>query len=292
MSKVHHYFDLFDHISHVTSPEVAAQMASSVAFRVDIMIISAARQLYKDIRTTQYEAGIDQMAELTLALNQQASAETAFYEHGSTNTGPISTIKELMYQREAWHALAANLTALTCDWKGIPRTYAERSIEDQIFEPGQMKVTVKTKSKMADRAKRDADAFGSPEMATVLLANSLRRKEAKNGDMVENMKTMAQGVAHMFNLACKHTMEDPSGETTMEFSSLSLEARGMMIMAAINAASKAIEWATEDDKMDDSTYNLICLSGDKSIKELRAQLKMPAFTNAAHQAAAAEKMTG
>lgn len=292
MSKVHHFFDLFDYINTVQSPEVAAQMASSVAFRVDIMIISAARQLYKDIRSEQHNAGIDELAELTLALNKQASAEAAFYEHGTGNTGPICAIKELMFQRESWHALASDLTSLTCDWKGAPKVYVERSIEDQIFEPGQMKANGQTKARMYTSAKRRAEAFEMPEAVDHLYQKSLTRNAQKMADITENMKTQAQGVAHMFDLACKHHMEDPSGSTTMEFSSLSLEVRRVLITAAMNAASKAEEWAVEDRNMSDADYDLISLAALKVDKDLRAQLKMPAFTIADQQLAATETQTG
>lgn len=292
MSKVHHSFDLFDYINTVMSPEVAAQMASSVAFRVDVMVIGAARQLYKDIRGELYSAGVDQMAELTLALNMQAYAETAFYENGSTTTGPVSTIKELMFQRQAWHGLAKQLTELTCDWKGVPKTYIERSIEDMIFEPGQMKVANETKARLKTSTQRRAEAMDMPEAAETLYQKRLARSEANATNTMENMKTMAQGVAHMFSLAVAHPMEDPSGETTMEFGSLSLETQRVLINAANAAASKAEEWAAENRSLSDADFDMISLSQIKVDKDLRAQLKQPRFVAQAAQQQAAEKNLG
>lgn len=290
--KVHHYFDLFNYVNTIASPEVAAQVAQSTAWRIDVMIISAARSLYKDIREELFNTGVDVRAELTLAMNQKSYAEQVFYENGSTVTGPVSTIKELMYQREAWHTLAKNLTSLTFDWKGTPRTYVEKSIEDQIFEPGQMKVSRETKAKHLKGAKRMAEAYDQPEAAEILYSRRLARSEQKMSDVSENLRDQAQGVANMFELAVRHPMEDPSGATTMEFTSLSLDTRRVLINAAITAAERAEEWAAEDRNMTDTGYDLICLATLKVVKELRAQLKQPCFVAAAQQEAAAAVNVG
>lgn len=290
--KVHHYFDLFDYVSSIPSPEVAAQVAQSTAWRIDVMIISAARTLYKGIREELFNAGVDVKAELTLAMNQKAYSEQVFAENGSAVTGPVSTIKELMYVREAWHTLAKDLTSLTFDWKGSPKVYTEKSIEDQIFEPGQMKVSRETKAKHLKGATRIAEAYDQPEATQMLYSKRLARSEQKMADVSENLREQAQGVAHMFDLAVHHTMEDPSGPTTMEFNSLSIDVRRTLINAAITAAERAEEWAAEDRNMSDTGYDLICLATLKTVKDLRAQLKQPCFVNAAHQEAAAAVNVG
>ena len=292
MSKVHHYFSLFDYINSIPSPEVAAQVATSVAWHVDTMVISAARQLYKGIREELFNQGIDVKAELTLSLNMQAYAETAFHENGSSVTGPVCAIKELMFQREMWQELAKTLTNMTFDWKGVPREYKERSIEDQIFEPGVMKVGANTKAKLLKGAQRIAEAYDQPESTQLLYSRRLARSEQKMADIGENLRDQAQGVANMFDLAVRHPMADPSGETTAEFTSLSLEAQRVLLNAAITAAERAEEWAAEDRNLTDTASDLICLSSLKVIKDLRAQLKQPCFINAAHQEAAAETNVG
>lgn len=292
MSKVHHYFSLFDYINSIASPEVAAQVATSVAWRVDTMVISAARTLYRDIREELFNAGVDVKAELTLALNKQAYSETSFHDHGLSHTGPICAIKELMYQREMWQTLAKDLTNLTCDWKGVPKEYKERSIEDQIFEPGVMKVGASTKAKLLKGAQRIAEAYEQPESTQLLYSRRLARSEQKMADIGENLRDQAQGVNNMFDLAVRHPMVDPSGATTAEFTSLSLEAQRVLLNAAITAAERAEEWAAEDRNLTDIGYDMICLASLKVIKDLRAQLKQPCFVNAAQQEAAAEANVG
>ena len=53
MSKVHsivNNFDLHDYTSTIHEVYVASQVAQSTAWRIDTMIVSAARQLFKNIR--------------------------------------------------------------------------------------------------------------------------------------------------------------------------------------------------------------------------------------------------
>lgn len=292
MSKVFASFDLFDYVNDVMSPEVAAAVAQSVAWRIDIMIIGAARTLYRDVRSEAFNTGVDVLAELTLSLNMQAFAESSFYEAGSTVTGPVCSIKELMYVREAWHCLATNLTSLTYDRNGCPKVYIPKTIEMQIFEPGQMKVAPKTKARMMISAKRKAEAAEMPEATDKLYANNLQRTEQRNADMSENLKNQAQGVCHMFDMACKHAMIDPSGDTTMEFMSLSLETQRVLINAAKVAAERAEQWAMDDLRMADSDFDVISLSVLKLDKDLRAVLKQPRFMIAAAQELAASANVG
>lgn len=292
MSKTHSYFDLFAHIKSIPSPEVAAQAAQSTAWRIDTLIISACRQLFKTVRQEQYDQGIDGMAEITSALNEQAYAESSFDEIGSHVTGPVTTIKELMFQREAWHNLAAELTPLTVDYKGAPRVYVEKTIEDQIFTPGAMKVNPDTKRKLAINAKRFAEAYEHPEMADELYKRKLARSEAQMSNIGETIKSQAQGVAHMFALAVKHPMEMPQCGTDANFYSLTPDTQRVLIDNCIRAVERAADQACEDRNMRDSDYDVLCLSAIKAVKELKSVQKSPRFVVAAQQEAAAETNLG
>lgn len=292
MTKTFSYFDLFGFIKSIPSAEIAAQAAQSTAWKLDTMIIGASRQLFKTVRQEQYDQGVDGMAEITAALNEQAYAESSFDEIGSHVTGPVTTIKELMYQREAWHNLAAELTRLTCDWQGVPRVYTEKSIEDQIFTPGTMKVNADTKRKLAINAKRFAQAYDHPEMADDLYKMKLARSEASMTNIGETLKSQAQGVAHMFALAVKHPMEMPQCDTDANFYSLTLDSQRALIDNCIRAIEREADRAAEDRNMKDSDYDILCLSAIKAVKELKAVQKSPRFVNAAQQEAAAETNLG
>lgn len=292
MTKTHSYFDLFAHIKSIPSAEIAAQAAQSTAWRMDTLVIGASRQLYKTVKQEQYDQGVDGMAEITSALNEQAYAESSFDEIGSHVTGPVTTIKELMYQREAWQTLAGELTRLTVDYKGVPRVYKEKTIEEQIFAPGAIKVNVDTKRKLAINAKRFAQAYDRPELADELYARKLARSEASAVNIGETLKSQAQGVAHIFALAVRHPMEMPQCDTDANFYSLTLDTQRVLIDNCIRAIERAADQACEDRNMKDSDYDILCLSAIRAVKELKSVQKSPRFMNAAQQEAAAETNLG
>ena len=292
MSTTHTYFDLFAFIKTIPSVEIAAQAAQSTAWRMDTMVINASRQLFKTVRQEQYDQGVDGMAEITAALNEQAYAESSFDEIGSHVTGPVTTIKELTYQRDAWQALAGELTKLTVDYKGVPRTYKDKSVEDQIFTPGAIKVNADTKRKLAINAKRFAAAYDHPELADDLYKRKLERSETQAASIGETLKSQAQGVAHMFALAVKHPMEMPQCNTDANFYSLTMDSQRILIDNCIRAIERAADQACTDRNMKDSDYDILCLSAIKSVKELKSVQKSPRFVNAAQQEAAAETNLG
>ena len=292
MATTHTYFDLFAFIKTIPSVEIAAQAAQSTAWRMDTMVINASRQLFKTVRQEQYDQGVDGMAEITAALNEQAYAESSFDEIGSHVTGPVTTIKELTYQRDAWQALAGELTKLTVDYKGVPRTYKDKSVEDQIFTPGAIKVNADTKRKLAINAKRFAAAYDHPELADDLYNRKLERSETQAASIGETLKSQAQGVAHMFALAVKHPMEMPQCDTDANFYSLTMDSQRILIDNCIRAIERAADQACTDRNMKDSDYDILCLSAIKSVKELKSVQKSPRFVNAAQQEAAAETNLG
>lgn len=288
----HTYFDLFAFIKSIASVEIAASAAQSTAWKVDTMIIGASRQLFKDIRDDQFGAGIDGRAELTNMLNEQAYAEKSFEEIGSSVTGPVSTIKELNYQREAWHALAGELTPLTCDYKGVPRTYVEKTIEDQIFAPNAIKVNADTTRKLQINAKRFAAAYDMPEEADGLFKRKLERAQAQADKTSDNIKTMAQGVAHMYSLALAYSGDMPDLNTDANFQSLTIDSRRALLDNCIRAIERTVDQAAGDSNMRDSDYDLMCLSGIKAVKEIKQVLNSPTFKAHAQQLAAAETNLG
>ena len=286
------YYDLFTAIKGITSPEIAAPVAQSTAWKIDTMIIQAARQIYKGVKEELFNQGVDTRAELTLALNEQANAEKNFEEIGSMMTGPIATIKELMYQREAWIALAEELTPLTVGYDGLPKVYRHKELETGIFEIGVMKVSSETKRRITSTAKRRAEAFGAPEDAARLAASKLARKEDKLGDMADNLRDQAQGVAYMLHAAQQYNLEDVELNTTAYFSSLTLPTQRALIENAMSAADRALDWAADNRTLTEADYDFADMSAAKFERELKAVLKTSRFMHQAAQEAAAAVNVG
>lgn len=291
-STTHAYFDMFSSIKSIASPEIAAPVAQSTAWKIDAMIVQAARQIYKGVKEDLFASGVDTRAELTIALNEQANAEQNFLEIGSSMTGPIATIKELMYQREAWIALAEELTPLTTGFDGKPKAYVHKDLEDGIFEIGVMKVSSETKRRITSTAKRRAEAFGAPEDAARLAASKIARKEDKLGDMADNLRDQAQGVAYMLHAAQQYNLEDVELNTTAYFSSLTLPTQRALIENAMAAADRALDWAADNRSLTEADYDFADLSAAKFEREMKAVLKTPRFTHAAQQEAAAAVNVG
>lgn len=291
-STTHAYFDMFSSIKGIASPEIAAPVAQSTAWKIDAMIVQAARQIYKGVKEDLFASGVDTRAELTIALNEQANAEQNFLEIGSSMTGPIATIKELMYQREAWIALAEELTPLTTGFDGKPKSYVHKDLEDGIFEIGVMKVSSETKRRITSTAKRRAEAFGAPEDAARLAASKIARKEDKLGDMADNLRDQAQGVAYMLHAAQQYNLEDVELNTTAYFSSLTLPTQRALIENAMAAADRALDWAADNRSLTEADYDFADLSAAKFEREMKAVLKTSRFTHAAAQEQAASANVG
>lgn len=296
--KTHHFFDLFQFISAIPSVEVAAQVAVSTAWRIDVTIISAARQIYKAVRDDIVNQGIDERAEIVNALNMQAYAEESFHEIGSAITGPVATIKQLHYQREAWQELARRMTELTSNWQGVPNRYTERTLEDQIFNPGNMKVSGQTKHKLKMGSARKAEALGAPELAAALYEKQLARSANKAEDITQLMKSQAQGIAFMLDAALRHgdvlnkESVTPQGELSPLFSGLPIDIQRVLIDNAIKAAQRAEEWAADDRFITESAYDTICVCSLKAVAELQSILKAPKFREPQQQAEAVENTLG
>lgn len=291
-STTHAYFDLFSAIKGIASPEIAAPTAQSTAWKIDALIIQSARQIYRGVKDHYANSGLDARAELTLALNEQAFAESCFDEIGSSMTGPITTIKELMFQREAWIALAVELTPLTLSYTGQPKVYEHKDLESSLFEIGPMKVNSQFKSRAQRSAKRNAEAFGMPEEADRLYQSKLARKEISMAGLAENLKDQAQGVAWMMYAANRADIKAVDTQTTAYFSSLTLPTQRELINNAVQAAARALDWAADNRSLTEADYDMADLACLKFTRELQAVLKSSRFANAAQQEAAAAVNVG
>ena len=127
MSTNHMYFNLFDFIKTLPQAYVAGHAARTVAWRIDSLIVSAARSILRNVRdkmNTDLIHGIDDRAEQLRELALKDTAEKWFGLTGKDNAGEIETIRWLNAIRDQWQDLAQDFTSLTCDWKGQPRVYA------------------------------------------------------------------------------------------------------------------------------------------------------------------------
>lgn len=278
-------FCLFDFIRDVPNPDVAAQIAQSTAWRIDTLIQGAARQLFKAVREDQFKKGVDGLAELTMALKEQAFAEHAFEEAGNVVTGPVATIKELMLWREAAHNQAAELTSLCLDWQGRPKTYVAPDLDDVFFNEVSLRMKPQTKRRIAMSVERRAKAYDLTEDETKeQVARRVQREEDKLKDVGLTLQDQAPAVYEMFRQACAVHLD---AEVGREFHTMDVANQKLLIEAAITAADRTEEYAASA-RITDAEFDDICMCVLQTTKQLKLVLNSSRFkTHAQREAAAA-----
>lgn len=283
-------FDLFDFIRDVPNVDVAAQIAQGVAWRIDTLIQGAARQLFKHVREDQLKKGVDGMAELSMALREQAFAEQAFEEAGSATTGPVATIKELMLWREGAHNLAKELVALTCDWQGRPRQYDTPDLDDVFFNEVALRVKPQTKRRIAMSVERRAKAYDLNEAETkAQVAKRIAREEDKLHGISETLQDQAPAVYEMFRQACRVHLD---AEVGREFHTMAMENQKVLIESAMTAADRTEDNAASSSNLTDAEFDDICMCVLQVNKQLKLVLNSSRFKTAAQREAAAAVNVG
>lgn len=291
MSTTHNYFDLIDYIRNIQNFEVASQMAQSLAFRVDVNIQQAARQLFKVLREDQAEklaagGSNDSLADLTAALGEQAFAERCFHEIGSSATGPVETIRDLMAIRDDVHEMAAELTSYCLDWQGNARQYEIPDLDARFYERPKLKIKEVEARRAAKSVTRRAEAYGlTKKDAEAMLVKKLARKNDKLREVEETLANQGHVVHVMFTLAMSCKLDCTPADS---FYTLAIDQQRQMIDACIKAADRAEEYAERNDRMAESEYDDICACVMKVNRDLSNVLRSPRFAaHAASEAAAA-----
>lgn len=313
MSTNHMYFNLLDFTQNMPQAYVAAHVARSVAWRMDNMIVSAARSILRTVRNQMssdpqhpIDTLSDQLAELSVVENSSRWFDAA----GKDDPDSVETIRWLNALRDDWHQLAHELTSLTCDWKGVPRVYEIPDIEEAFMRDPNMKIAAQTQRRMKLSSTRMAEAYGMPEMADQFLKRRVDREQDRLAGMAEGMKATAPAAFMAFEhvLQSDTFSDDPNaggvkiksfadlnkliGQSAKErhergFSSMPIELQRTLIDAAITAAQRADEYAAGERSMTDMEYDHILACVLSSVKTLQQVLKSPRFQRLAHAEAAA-----
>lgn len=284
VNTTHASFNLIDFIDDITNFDVAAKMAQAVAWRIDTLIQTNARQLFKNVRTELLKTGVDGIAELNMALKEQAFAEHAFNESGSAVTGPVTLIKELMLHRDAAHEQAERLTALTLNWQGEPGVYETPDIDELFERKVELKVNRDTKRRIAISVDRRAKAYGlSDDQVQLQVTRRIARAEDKQQSKSETLQEQSGAVHEMFRLAC---MSEVHGELGDQFHTMDINTQRVLIESAINAAERAEDDATDNNRLSDAEFDDICMCVMKVSGELNKVIKSSRFVVRAQQDAA------
>lgn len=307
-------FDLPHYISEIPQFDLSAALMVALAKSADFAITKATNDLYKGVREEIFEnnCSLDSLAELNSALNEQVFAETCFYEAGSNNKGSVEAIQALWPLREEWMQQAKELTGLTTDWEGTPRTFEIPDFEEMITNP-----VVNTSKKTINRITRQngrkaADLGIDAEDAKSTLEKRLVRESQRNTEMAETMKNRSAGVLHMFHAALQadlsgNDVTETKGDRSStdgncqrrahiagkpDFHLLPYALRFKLINDTIRTCELQAEWACSNNRLSDDEFDTFDMLCSKTIKALRGIVNSPAFKTAMAAAQATEHMTG
>lgn len=292
MTTNHVFFDLFSYVNKVPEARIAAHMAASTAWKIDQLLVKYSRDLFKSVRQELFTQGVDGMAELTTALHEAEFAEQAFHEQGSSNEGACENIRWLNSQRDQWHELAAELTALTWDWQGNTRSYDIPSLDDAFHNDRPYKVAIDTQRRMKMSIARRAKEYEwDNETQQRRFESKLVRKQDKLQDVKAAVDAMAGAAQLMMHLVLRSD-EDSAASRSKEFSALPLEIQRQLLENAQRAAAQVAEWAEDDRSLSDRECDDIDDCAFNVERDLKRVLRSPRFHITAQVNAATEANVG
>lgn len=286
-------FDLIEYINELPNIELSAQAMQSVAFRIDVLIQSNARAIFKSLRKEEQEKlpiaerTMDKLAEIEASFAELQAADRAFHEAGFDRSSTTRAIKELLAIRDNVNEAAQNLTALTVDWQGNPRKYEPNDLNDLFMMRPNMRISEQEKQRMVDTAKLMKE-HGLAGDLTVdeLTAMDVERRKLELERMADTLESQAHIVQNFFILAEREPMED----VTDSFWLMDLGTQRVLIEAARGALVREIDRAKSNRKLDSMTFMQIVGLGMKAVKKLDEVLRSPKFKQRAVEDAAVEKV--
>lgn len=280
------YFDLKSYIQNVQCPDVAAQMAQSAAFACDVGIQTAVRALMKMLRMHHDAYGIDSIDAMTVAMREAGFTEQVIRLAGKDDLGPVATIVQLSHVREVWHQLAADLTGMTFDWQGIPRTYEIRPMEEILSREVKVGVRPDTERKIRLTVERRADDANKDDIEAVirrrLQREQMRAKDVSQAlmDQRETLVTLYRTVIELADEGAFDALDilpAEYGAVEVEFHDLDVALQRSMIEGATRGAARAEEYATQSSSMTDAEFDAVSFAVIRVERELKAVLLSPKF---------------
>lgn len=273
-------FDLIEYIQDLPNVEIAAQAMQSVAFRIDVLIQSNARAIFKQLRKEEQESlpmaerTADKLAEIEAAFAEMKAADKAFHETGMNRSGFVRIIKELLAMRETANESAQSLTAMTVDWKGDPRKFEPTDLNDLFMMRPNMRVTDLEKQRINATAQLMKE-HGLAGNLTVdeLVALDVERRKNELERMADTLESQAHIVQNFFILAEREAMDDVASD----FWLMDLGTQRVLIEAARNAIVREIDRAKSNRKLDSMTFMQVVGLGMQAVKKLDEVLRSPKF---------------
>lgn len=263
--------DLFEIIRTTRNVDVAAHVASSIAWRIDVMLAQNLRQAAKDIR--EVAITIDGFNELNASIAEKICDE-AFIRDSGGDEGYVTNVFALNTARRVWHNLAKDLTGMTYDKDGRSKTYDIPTVEDVLTAKVELKVKPESIARTIKRTERMAAAYDlSPEERQHSVDKNVARKHANAQKTSKFLTEQGPILLLVFN-----TLMSRCDETISEhFDDLPKAIQQVLIQSAKESATRFASWAEDywwlsETEFDD--IDMCVLSLTKKLGTTRATITM------------------
>lgn len=263
--------DLFETIRTTRNVDVAAHVASSIAWRIDVMLAQNLRQAAKDIR--EVALTIDGFNELNASIAEKICDE-AFIRDSGGEEGYVANVFALNTARQVWHNLAKELAGMTYDKDGNVKSYNIPTVEDVLTAKVELKVKPESIARTIKRTERMAAAYDlSPEERQHSVDKNVARKHAKAQETSKFLTDQGPILLLVFN-----TLMSRCDETISEhFADLPKAIQQVLVQSAKESATRFASWAEDywwlsEPEFDD--IDMCVLSLTKKLGTTRATITM------------------
>jgi hypothetical protein len=262
--------DLSNFVKTTLNPEIAAQMASSIAWRIDTLLQQQARELLKELKPEFSRQGIDELNDIEAAIAGAVMQEYSSTQAGGERGGNISNIQMLNPMRDEWHQLAKQLTHLTFDKEGVGRDYEIPTLDEVFFTPITLKVKPEAQRRTIKRAERSADAYGlDADQKAKRIKQAVTRKEDKAADTSRFLTDQQPTVNTLYRMASRVDLPEA---ITHEFDELPNRIKLTLLTTARDSAMRLAEWAEDYFWLSEPEYDDLISCSMKVDKQLRGHI--------------------
>lgn len=275
------YFDLIDFIRNIVDVEIAAQAAQSLAFRVDLLIQSNARAIFRTLREEELNKlapelqTADNRADLENAFRSVEFAEQTFAEYTDRISGNISALKSLSFMRDGINDMARELTGMTADWRGIPRVFEPANLDELFLARPDLKMssTEQLRSRQMVEALKQTGLVDPNADTEELLRLDAERRRDELSRMAETMHRQGPITLMFYELALQ-----ADGEVVQNFYDLGKDVQRLCIESVINAVQRTIDRAKSDRSLSQMEFVARLGNGMAVMKQLNEVLRAPRMT--------------
>lgn len=264
-------------LDRVTSPEVAAQMAQAVDFAALNLVRSRARAVVTAVEKadkgmTSYllrakfkaadpDEPIVVEQELLVDLEniiREVAQGGDFMDDAGHEPGSIQQLLQAVEVRERWEELASGLTGMTCDFRGNPREYRSKSLEEAVSEAYQPELSATEHSRIKLAVTKEASRKGlGVEATNLLFKQRLDQRKAVIESQNRDRALLAEFDSLVFGLVMQVGAAIAHKPPAADFWELPSDVRSAFTQAAIRGARRAESFATSDRNLTEDQFGLI-----------------------------------